>query len=134
MRFTRLARLCSLLLIVDLLLLQMPLGAQPPMDAASVKAAVEARGVGGGVKVVEVDKTRITGIIASIGEQSFVLKQTNGQPPADIAFAQVRDVRNNSGMSRGAKIGLWVGITAAAAGITAVILVAKFRSGFPKTV
>jgi len=134
MRFTRLARLCSLLLMVDLLLLQMPLGAQQPMDAAAVKAAVVARGVGGAVKVVEADKTRVTGIIASIGEESFVLKQTNGQPPADIAYAQVRAVHNNSGLSHGAKVGIWIGVVAAVAGVTAIILVAKFRSGFPKAI
>jgi len=86
--------------------------AGPPMDAAGAKLALEARGIGSATKVRRGDGAMHRGTIVSLGEQSFVF-QEKGRPPSEVPFSEVRSVQG-PGMSRAAKIGLGLGIGAAA--------------------
>ena len=93
--------------------------AGPPMDAARAKLALEARGIGSAVKVRQGDGAMHRGTIVSLGEQSFVF-QEKGRPPSEVPFSEVRSVQG-PGMSRGAKVGLGLGIGAAAFVVLLVI-------------
>ncbi len=93
--------------------------AGPPMDAGRAKQALEARGIGSAVKVRQGDGAMHRGTIVSLGEQSFLL-QEKGRPPSEVPFSEVRSVQG-PGMSRGAKIGLGLGIGAAAFVVLLVI-------------
>lgn len=128
----RLFRLVSLVIVCTLMGNDVVLAATP-MDAATVKQKVDARGVGKGLKVTETGGTTITGSIVWIGEEGFRLKVKNEPQPTEISFAQVTGVRN-SGLSRGAKIGIAVGIVAVVVVVVAVVLVHAFNSSFPKTI
>jgi hypothetical protein len=46
-----------------------------PVDAAAMRAKVQARGVGQGVRVTLADQAEVKGLIVSISEQSFTVKQ-----------------------------------------------------------
>jgi hypothetical protein len=134
MRFSRLARLCAFLLISAQLFAQLSVAEEKPVDAAAVKATVQARGVGRGLKIVELDKTQVTGVIVSIGEQSFVIEQKKGEPSAEIPYAQVKSIHDKGKLSTGAKIGIWVAVGAAVVVVIAVLTFRhNFGSGFPKT-
>ena len=135
MRFSRLARLSAALLISVQLFAQLSVAEQKPVDAAAVKATVQARGVGKGLKIVELDKTQLTGVLVSIGEQSFVIEQKKGEPSTEIAYAQVRSIHNNGKLSTGAKVGIWVAVGAGVAVLVAVLVFRhNFSTGFPKTI
>ncbi len=66
--------------------------------------------MGKGLKIVELDKTQVTGLIVSIGEQSFTIEQKKGEPSTEIAYAQVRSIHNKGKLSTGAKVGIWVAV------------------------
>ena len=134
MRFSHLMRFCAVLVIPALLGNDLALAAQKPLDAPAVKAKIEARGLGNGLRIVEADKTQVTGVIVSIGEQSVVLRQKSGQLPVEIPYAQVSEVHNSNHLSTGAKVGIWVGVAAAVLGIVTIVLVHEFHSSFPKTI
>jgi hypothetical protein len=89
----------------------------PPLTAESARAAVEARGEGKGIRVQEVDGTSVRGTIQWIGEESFMV-QDGSKPPVEVPFSKVTKVQG-PGLSKGAKIGIWVGV-----GVVVVVLVA----------
>jgi hypothetical protein len=122
--FTRVVRFFAVLLIVTLLGNNLAYAHKKPLDAPAVKARVESRGVGKGVRLVEVDKTEVQGSIVSIGDQSFVLRPKNSGASVDISYAQVSDI-HNTGLSTGAKIGIVAGAAVAAAVIIIVVLYKK---------
>jgi hypothetical protein len=135
MRFSRLGRLSASLLISAQFFAQLSVAEEKTVDAAAVKATVQARGVGRGLKIVELDKTQVNGVIVSIGEQSFMIEQKKGEPPAEIAYAQVRSIHNKGKLSTGAKVGIWVAVGAAVAVVVAVLVFRhNFGAGFPKTI
>jgi len=122
--FTRGVRFFAVLLIITLLSNNLAYAHKKPLDAPAVKARVELRGVGKGVRVIEVDKTEVQGSIVSIGDQSFVLRPKDSGVSVDIPYVQVRDI-HNTGLSTGAKIGIVAGAAAAVAVIIIVVLYKK---------
>jgi hypothetical protein len=133
MRLSDFSRVCAALLISALLGNSFAFAAGKQMDASSAKAKIEARGQGHGVKIVETDKSQVTGTIVSIGEQSVVVQPKAGTAPVEIPYAQVSSVHNDK-LSKGAKIGIGVGIAAAAVAIVVIVFATQFKRGFPKTI
>jgi len=123
MTLSRLVRFTALLLIPALLSNNLAFGSKRPIDAARVKVKLEARGVGQGVRVTLEDNAEATGMIVSLGEQSFSLKEKDEQP-REISYTQVTGV-HNSKLSTGAKVG--IGVAVAGAGIAVLILVLRSR-------
>ena len=60
-----------------------------PLDAATVKQKVEARGVGKDLKVGLGDGSTVSGEIVWIGEERFQLKDKREPQPVDVSYAQV---------------------------------------------
>ncbi len=63
-----------------------------PLDAATVKQKVVARGVGKDLKVGLGDGRTVSGEIVWIGEEGFQLKDKKEPEPTDVTFAQVTRV------------------------------------------
>lgn len=103
MRLSRLIRFTALLLIPALLSNGLAFASKKPVDASVVKAKLEQRGVGQGVRVTFADNTEAKGMIVSIGEQSFALRTKGVDLPREIQYAQVTGVHNNK-LSTGAKV------------------------------
>jgi len=120
MTLSRLLRFTAMFLIPALLSNSLAFAAKRPVDPVVMKAKIQARGVGEGVRVVLADKTEAKGLIASIGEHSFAVKARNADQPREIEYAQVTGV-HSAKMTTGQKIGLGVGIFGAAVIITAII-------------
>lgn len=127
----RLMRITALLLIPVLLGNNLAYAAKKPIDAAQIKAKVEARGVGQGVRVTLADKTEQKGLIVSIGEQSFALKPRNAAQPVDVSYASVTAVHADK-LSTGQKVAIIAVIAGAAIGITIAVLVHSFDKSFSK--
>ena len=126
------ARVCVPLLIFTLLGNSIAV-ASKPLDASSAKMKIAARGQGHGVRLVETDKSQVTGNIVSIGEQGVVLLPKGAAAPVEIPYTEVREVHNDK-LSNGAKIGIGVGIAAAVVAIVAIVFAIQFKKGFPKTI
>ena len=103
----RLIRVTALLLTVCFLSERVAL-AIPTSDAASAKQQITARGIGKVVNVYEASGIALRGKIVSIGKDSFDM-QTGSQPAVEVAFADVQQVKG-LGLSKGAKIGLIIGV------------------------
>ncbi|GAC1663019.1 MAG: hypothetical protein NVS9B15_26160 [Acidobacteriaceae bacterium] len=110
MRMRVLCRLTALLLALAFLSERVAF-AIPTPDAASAKHQIEARGIGAGVKVKQAGGKTSKGTVISIEEQSFTF-QEKGKAPESIPFANLASV-SSAGMTRGAKIGLGLGIGSA---------------------
>ena len=109
MTLSSLIRFTAMILIPALLSANYAIAAKNPIDPEIMKARIQARGVGQGVRVVLADKTEAKGLIVSIGEQRFAVKVMNADQPRDIEYAQVTGV-HNARMTTGQKVGLGVGI------------------------
>jgi hypothetical protein len=133
MTLARLSRLSALLLIAALFINNVAFAAKKSVDPAAMKAKVQARGVGQGVRVTLADNTEAKGLIVNIGEQSFVVKPKGADQPREIQYAQLTGVHNDK-LTTGQKVGIWVAIGAAAIVITAIVIDHMFRSSFPKTI
>jgi hypothetical protein len=121
MRFSRLIRFTALLLISALLSNNLAFArSKKPADPAVLKAKIQARGVGQGVRVSLTDTTDVTGMIVSISDQSFTLrpKKKNAQP-REIAYAQLTAVHKDR-LTRGQKIATGVIIASAVIVVAAV--------------
>jgi hypothetical protein len=128
---SRLIRFTAMILIPALLSNSFASAAKKPADPAAMKAKIQARGVGQGVRVVLTDKTEAKGLIASISENSFTVKAKNADQPREIEYAQVTGV-HGAGMTKGQKIGLGVGIFGAAVLIAGLVVAHAVASGpFP---
>jgi ABC-type phosphate transport system permease subunit len=128
MTLSRLARSTAMLLIPALLSNSLAFAAKP-IDPAAMKAKVQARGVGQGVRVTLADKTETKGLIVSIADQSFALKVKGADQPQEIQFAQITGVHNDK-MGTGTKIIIVVAVVGVVIGIVAAVFVHKFNSGF----
>ncbi len=127
MTFSRLFRFAAMLLVPALLSNSLAFAAKKPADPAVMKAKIQTRGVGQGVRVTLADKTEAKGLIVAIGDQSFTLKPGKESPDLrQIEFAQVTGVHNDH-MTRGQKIGIGFGVFAAGVVITAVVLARALR-------
>jgi hypothetical protein len=79
-----------------------------PLTSATAKQKLQTRGVGKMVKVKEADGTELRAKIVSIGETSVVL-QVGSTPTVEVSYEKLTAV-NGPGLSKGAKIGIWVGV------------------------
>jgi hypothetical protein len=104
-----------------------------PVDAAAMRAKVQARGVGQGVRVTLADQAEVKGLIVSISEQSFTVKPRGSDQAREIEFVNLKGVHNDR-MSTGEKVGITVGIVGAVVLITALVFDHLFKSSFPKTI
>jgi hypothetical protein len=127
MTLSRLARFTAILLISALLTNSLAFAAKP-VDPAAMKAKVQARGVGQGVRVTLTDKTETKGLIVSIADQSFALKVKGADQPQEIQFAQVTGVHNDK-MGTGTKVIIVVAVVGVAIAITAAVIVSRFKIG-----
>jgi hypothetical protein len=121
MKFSRFIRFTAMLLISVLLSSNLAFATKKPVDPAVLKAKIQARGVGQGVRVTLTDATDVTGMIISIGDQSFALrpKKKNAQPQ-EIAYGQLTAVHKDK-LSRGQKVTVVVVIVSASIAVLAVI-------------
>ena len=122
MKISRLIRFTTMMLISVLLINSVAFAARKkPADPAVLKAKIQARGVGQGVRVTLTDATDVTGMIISIGDQSFALrpKKKNAQPQ-EIAYGQLTAVHKDK-LSRGQKVTVVVVIVSASIAVLAVI-------------
>jgi len=102
------------------------LASKKPIDPAVIKAKIEARGVGQGVRVTLADQTESKGIIIAISENTFVLKPKKAAQPLELEYARVSGVHNDK-LSRGQKVTIGVCVVAAAAIIIGVVTTVKFE-------
>ena len=127
MRFTRFVRLTAILLITAMLSNHLAFAAKKPIDAAAVRAKLDARGVGQGVSVTLSDNTEAKGLIVSIGDRSFLVKPKGAAQPQEIQYAQITGVHKDK-MGTGTKVAIVVVIAGAAIGIIAAVAVHKFNN------
>jgi hypothetical protein len=95
-------------------------------DVVQVRAVVAALGRGHHIMVRTTGRQEYHGNIQAIDADSFDVLPDRTTSPVHIAFAEVQQLGPN--MSKGAKIGLIVGITVAAAVIILAIAVSKAKS------
>jgi predicted transglutaminase-like protease len=77
------------------------------------------------VKLLRKDSNKIKGKLMLIGSESFEIQtvQSGTESTAKIAFADVKSVKK-SGLSMGAKVGIWMAVgVGAAVGVAALIYV-----------
>jgi hypothetical protein len=122
---SRLFRLAAILLVPALLGNNLALAAKKPVDPAAIKAKIQARGVGQGVRVTLTGQTDVKGTIVAIGDQSFALKLKKASEPREIEYAQIIGVHNDR-LTRGQKVGIVVGVVAGFIVVVAVIATEKF--------
>ena len=84
---------------------------------------VERRGVGeqSRVRIMLKDKNEVKGYISQLDADSFQVTDKKGGQARTIEYADVERVRG-PGLSRGAKIGIAVGVAGAVLGIAAATL------------
>jgi hypothetical protein len=129
MNLSRLARLTATLLIVALLGNSLAFAGKKPVDPVVMKAKVQARGVGRGVRITLADLTEAKGVIVSVAEQSFTIKSKDAAQPREIQYAQVTGAHNDK-MGAGTKVIIIVAIAGADVGIAAAIVEIVLRNAF----
>ena len=87
MTLSRMFRFTAMLLIPAVLSNSPAFAAKKPVDPAAMKAKIEMRGVGNGVKVTFADNTEVKGLIISIGDQSFSVKTKHTDQPQEIQYS-----------------------------------------------
>lgn len=109
------------------------LPAQSAVKAAAptpIEAQVRAVGIGHKAVVTRLDGNQLKGQIMAINADSFRLNQGKHKGESLLAFTDVSAVKKG-GLSKGAKIGIGVGIGLAGVGIAAGVIAAKTcSSGF----
>ncbi len=126
MNLSRLARLTAMLLIPALLSNNLAFAAKKPVDPAAMKAKVQARGVGQGVRVTLAGGTEANGVIVSIGDQSFQVKPKGAAQPQEIQYAQVTGVHDGK-MGNGKKTIIIVVVVVAVAVVVAAVLLSRLK-------
>jgi len=129
MTISRLIRFTAMLLIPVLLSNNLAFAARKPTDPAAMKAKLQARGVGQGVRVVLADNTEAKGTIVTIGEQSFTLKSKKDPQPREIEYTQVTGVHNDK-ITRGQKVAIGVCVAGAVIAVVAIVWTIRFENGF----
>ena len=122
---SRLFRLAAILLVPTLLCNSIAFAAKKPVDPAALKAKIQARGIGQGVRITLIDQTDVKGTIVAIGDQSFALKLKKGSEPREFEYAGITGVHNDR-LTRGQKVGIAVGVVAGFIIVVAVVLTKRF--------
>jgi hypothetical protein len=126
MVLSRLFRFTAMFLTFVLLSNSFAFAAHKPVDPAVMKAKIQARGVGQGVRVTLTDQTEVKGVIVAVHDQTFVVKPKKATEPQEIEYAHVTGVHNDK-LTRGEKVGIVAGAVATAVVIFAVVLTVKFE-------
>lgn len=105
--------LVASLLIVLLLIAPAAWASPKPLDAATVQARIEKRGVNRWICVDENNGVELVGRIIAIHVESFTLQLPNDPDPLEVTYASVVALR--TGMPRGAKIFMISAIAGSAA-------------------
>ena len=125
MKFSGPIRFIAMVLISALLSNSLAFASKKPADPAVLKAKILARGVGQGVRVTLTDATQVTGMIVSIGDQSFAIKpKKKNSERQEIAYAQLTAVHKDK-LSRGEKIAAVVIIVSATIAVLATVVTIK---------
>jgi hypothetical protein len=125
---SRLFRPAATLLVPVLLSNSLVFAAKKPADPAVMKAKIQARGVGQGVRVTLADRTEVKGLIVSVGEQSFAVKAEKADKPQEIEYAQLTGVHNDK-PTRGQTVGIVVAVVAVWIIVIAVVVTKEFKKG-----
>jgi small nuclear ribonucleoprotein (snRNP)-like protein len=123
MILSRLFRFTAMFLAVVLLSTSLAF-AKKPADPAVMKAKIQARGVGQGVRVTLSDQTEVKGVIVAVHDQTFVVKAKKAPEPQEIDYAKVIGVHNDK-LTRGEKVGIVAGAVAVGVVVVAVVLTVK---------
>ena len=101
-----------------------PQAEQEARQVAKVKADIAKRGVGekAKVRIKLQNKTELKGYISQAGEDSLTLTDSKTGQKTTVAYLDIQDVKGD-GLSKGAKIAIWVGIGVVAAVVIGVLLV-----------
>ena len=94
-------------------------------NPAVMKARIQARGVGQGVRVTLADTTEVKGLIVAVGEHSFAVKAKKADQPREIEYTQITGVYRDK-LTRGQDVAITVGVVAGAIVIISVVLLIKF--------
>lgn len=129
MNLSRPIRFLAAFLIPALLINSTAFAAGKAIDPAAMKAKVQARGVGQGVRVTLLDKTEAKGLIVNIGERAVTVKAKDTDQPREIEYAQITGVHSDH-LSTGQKVTIVVVIAGAAIAIIAAVFVHDFHNGF----
>jgi hypothetical protein len=113
------------MLLISVLWMNGPAAAAKPADPAVIKASIQARGVGNGVRVTLADNTEAKGAIVSISDQSFMLKAKHDAQPREIQYAQLTGVHKDK-MGTGTKVLIIVAIAGAVIGIGIAVAVHSY--------
>ena len=131
MILSRLFRFTAMFLAFALLSNSLAFAAKKPADPAVMKAKIQARGVGQGVRVTLNDQTEVKGVIVAVHDQTFVVKSKKVTEPQEIDYAKVTGVHNDK-LTRGEKVGIAAGAVAVGVIVVAVVLTVKLEhSKFP---
>jgi hypothetical protein len=122
---SRLFRIAAILLIPALLSNNLALAAKKRADPAAIKAKIQTRGIGQGVRITLNDQTNVKGTIVAIRDQSFALKLKKEDEPREIQYAEIIGVHNDR-LTRGQKVGIAVGVVAGFIIVVAVVATVKF--------
>ena len=133
MTLTGMIRITAMLLIPAVLSNSLAFAEKRPADPAVMKAKVEKRGLGQGVKVTFADNTEAKGIIVSMGDESFAVKTKGEDKPREIQYTQLTGVYEDKA-STGEKVGIVVAIAGVGIVITVLVINHLFRTSFPKTI
>jgi small nuclear ribonucleoprotein (snRNP)-like protein len=125
MILSRLFRFTAMFLAVVLLSNNLAF-AKKPVDPAVMKAKIQARGVGQGVRVTLSDQTEVKGVIVAVHDQTFVVKSKKVTEPQEIDYAKVTGVHNDK-LTRGQKVGIVAGVVAAAVVVFVVVLTVQLE-------
>lgn len=109
----RYSALVASLLILLFLLPPAAVASPRPLDAATVQARIQKRGVNRWICVEENTGVELVGRIIGIGPQSFTIQLPNDPEPVEVAYTSVVDLR--TGLTHGAKIFMISAIAGSAA-------------------
>ncbi len=129
MTLSRLFRFTAMLLVPALLWNSFAFAAPKVADPVAMKAKIQARGVGQGVRVTFADKSEAKGLIMAIGDHSFTMKPRKSDDVRQIDYAQITGVHNDH-LSRGQKVGIVVGVVAVAICAIVIVAVHDFNKSF----
>ena len=88
------------------------IAAPKPMDAATVRARVEKRGIDRWIAVKDKTGLELVGRIIAIGDVGFTIQLPNDPQPTEIAYADVIDLR--TGYTSGEKTFIFASLAGAA--------------------
>ena len=100
MGILRFRRVTAIILAAGLLSEGVAEAAKVPLDPATTRRRVQARGIGQGMKVVEADGTHARGIISAIHDDSFEITPQGTAQATKIPFTQVTTLQNDGGPSK----------------------------------